>query len=989
MFKLHIMKAHDGRLWQNLKLWFSCGFSTDGTNLSRVRLLSRLLFTTLLLVPFMVHAQLSADQDRPTESITRAMQGHQGARGSFPGALAFYYAAEPAWAELQAFDTVVVDPDHVGESLPVLPKTVLAAYVSVGEVQPSRNYAQNLPAAWLLADNKAWGSHIIDQSQAAWPEFFVNQVITPLWAKGFRSFFLDTLDSWQLIARTPETAEAQRAGLVRLIRLIKQRYPEARLIFNRGFEILPEVHDLASAVAAESLYQSYDAASKTYHAVTAKNRDWLMAQLQRIRNEFALPVIAIDYVPAAERELARATAQRIEADGFIPWVATGELDTLGVGAIEVMPRRVLIVHGALANERDLRFTGAVRLATPPLQYLGYAVDYADVRQLPSRLIPGQYAGLVVWLEGELTAEDHRSLARWLEKQMDNGIPLAVVGQAAPLLDTGLAKKLGLHREFLPATTALSKVEVLQRDTMFNFEHAIDPNPHDFYALKVDKAQALLTLAMAGQQQQAAALTPWGGYVVAPYAITMLANDEDVRWLVDPYAFFKAALHLPDMPIADVTTETGRRMLLVHMDGDGFVSRTELPGNPYAGEVIRDRIVKKYALPMSLSVIEAELSAQGLYPQLSARMEAVAREIFRAPHVEIASHSYSHPFNWLAAKAQANAANDSGEAGYSLNVPGYRFNLEREIAGSIDYINQRLAPPGKQVKLFLWTGDCIPGRDALELTERLGVLNMNGGDTVVTRSRNSLTEIEGLGMSRAGLFQVFAPNQNENVYTNNWTGPFYGYERVIETFQLTEKPHRLKPINIYFHTYLTTKPAGMQALDKVFRYASSQESTPVFASEYVQKVNAFQHLVVARTHDGWRIRGQQSLQTLRLPDLLGNPDLARSQGLAGYRDENGFSYVHLTANQSDVELIATADPKQNTVRLVSANARILEAQTGSASQQQWTLEGHVPLEFTLAYARGCRVRVAGRELQAVRREGVLSHYKISAHAARPLETICAH
>ena len=59
------------------------------------------------------------------------------------------------------------------------------------------------------------------------------------------------------------------------------------------------------------------------------------------------------------------------------------------------------------------------------------------------------------------------------------------------------------------------------------------------------------------------------------------------------------------------------------------------------------------------------------------------------------------------------------------------------------------------------------------------------------------DAEGLGLERDGLFQVFAPNQNENVYTNEWRGPFYGFERVIETFEFTETPRRLKPINIYF------------------------------------------------------------------------------------------------------------------------------------------------------------------------------------------------
>ena len=54
--------------------------------------------------------------------------------------------------------------------------------------------------------------------------------------------------------------------------------------------------------------------------------------------------------------------------------------------------------------------------------------------------------------------------------------------------------------------------------------------------------------------------------------------------------------------------------------------------------------------------------------------------------------------------------------------------------------------------------------------------MNGGDTTITRSQNSWTRIAGLGIPKGGNFQVFAPNQNENVYTKDWTGPFYGFER---------------------------------------------------------------------------------------------------------------------------------------------------------------------------------------------------------------------
>jgi hypothetical protein len=414
-----------------------------------------------------------------------------------------------------------------------------------------------------------------------------------------------------------------------------------------------------------------------------------------------------------------------------------------------------------------------------------------------------------------------------------------------------------------------------------------------------------------------------------------------------------------------------------MDGDGFVSRSELPGNPIAGEVVRDRVVNKYPVPMTISVIEAELSPKGLYPGLSSTAEKTARDIFRAPHVAIASHSYSHPFVWRKVNAS------DGNEGYNLRLPGYRFDLQREIEGSIRYIEDRLAPPGKKVDIFFWTGDCVPGSDALAWTRKLGVLNLNGGDTVATRTQPTVTRVEGLGVPFEGGFQVFAPNQNENVYTNEWKGPFYGFERVIETFEFTETPRRLKPIDIYFHTYLTTKLAGMKSLDKVFAYAMAQETTPVFVSDYARQVLDFQSLAVARTPSGWRVRGASNLRTLRLPVSMGFPDVQKSQGIAGYRAGPVDSYVHLGNDTAELVLRAT---ESATPRLISANAKV-ESFESTPEGQRWHLVGNVPLKFTLTHAEACRVRAGGHDLTPTRRAANLSYYELKSHAARPLEAIC--
>jgi uncharacterized protein (TIGR01370 family) len=894
-----------------------------------------------------------------------------------PSSVALFYGASPPWELLRSFDTVVVDPGHVPA-----PRTVqaapaqLVAYVAVGEVQPSRPYAADIPSTWLRGENKDWGSRLIDQSQPAWPAFFSDKVIRPLWDAGYRGFFFDTLDSYHLFAKTPQERAAQEAGMVALVREVKKRYPQAQLIFNRGFEILEQTHPLVSMVAAESVYKGYDAGSGRYRDVPDADREWLMGQLLKAQTQYNLPILAIDYVPAHQRDVARTTAERITALGFTPWVSTPDLMSVGIGAVEAMPRKVLVIHSTPSNEASLRYVDPVRMLSLPLNYLGLVPEFVDADQLPDFPMQGRYAGIAIWHSAAPPPAQLQKLSIWLQRQVRDAVPIAWLNMPATLLDNGLKASLGLT--ITPTSGAMAPIAVTSQSSLMGFERAPTPTLDSFVAMDVTGAEPLLVLKQTERTQLAAALTPWGGFVSPSFVTSVLPGELGSRWVVNPFDFLSQALRLPAMPVPDTTTETGRRMLMVHMDGDGFISRSETPGNPIAGEMVRDRVVRKYPVPMTISVIEAEIAPDGIYPGMSALAEQVARDIFAAPHVAIASHSYSHPFFWYKASAPGSAGS------YNLRIPGYRFDVHREIDGSIAYIERRLAPRGKKVEVFLWTGDCIPTSEALRAVARAGLVNMNGGDTVATRTQPSVTYMEGLGLQRAGGFQVFAPNQNENVYTNNWTGPYYEFERVIETFELTGSPRRLKPINIYFHTYLATKRAGVQTLDKIFQYALAQEITPVHIADYARKVMDFQTLSIARTSTGWQIRGARHLRSFRVPPRLPVPDIRRSQGIAGYSLGPEAQYVHL--HQESADWRTAHPPHADRALLVSANARVLDFSFDGQSTR-WNLQGQVPLKFTLAHVQQCEIRNGQRPLLPVRQEGALSHFELTEHAAPSLQALC--
>ena len=93
--------------------------------------------------------------------------------------------------------------------------------------------------------------------------------------------------------------------MITLIKEIKQRYPDAKLIFNRGFEILPELHQDVYAVAVESLYQAWYEDKKEYGLVPEAERQHLLPLLASIHKDYQLPIIVMDYVKPGNTQLAR------------------------------------------------------------------------------------------------------------------------------------------------------------------------------------------------------------------------------------------------------------------------------------------------------------------------------------------------------------------------------------------------------------------------------------------------------------------------------------------------------------------------------------------------------------------------------------------------------------------------------------------------------------------------------------------------------------
>ncbi len=913
---------------------------------------------------------------------------------------AFYYAKNPPLDLLAAYDRVVLEPDNANpKQIQYLQQqgVTVYAYLSIGEVAEYRNWFTEIKNQWKRSNNADWNSTVMDMTATGWHDYLLNKRMQQLWQQGYRGFFLDTMDSYQLFVTTAEDRIKQQQGMITLLKAMKQKYPDSSLLFNRGFEILEQTAKLADGLIAESLFAGWDPAKSEYKEVPANDRAWLLAKLKQARDTYNLPVTVLDYLPPTQRDQAKEVAKKISAAGFTPWVSTSQLDYMGVSHKNLIPRKVLFLYDS--REIILSDHPIHRLLAMPLEYQGYVPIYWDIAQgLPQYILKGRIAGIVLWLVSNNITRDS-ALSNWVYNKTLQQLPIAFMGSYVLGTNQQLNKQLGIS--FHPAKLEPPlKLKVSSKHIGFE----ISPVLRTVYLpmIKNDAAPQWLSITgQKGKQINPVFIRSWGGVALSPYILqevpAMGGNDITYnRWIINPFEFLTAALKLKPIPVPDATTENGNRILTIHIDGDGFYNKTQLGQNRYSPELIRDEFIKPLSLPHTVSIIEGEIGPTGLKPELNKQMEKIAKDIFKLSNVEIASHSYSHPFDWFkAAESKPNNTVDLNaditlfktiKGRYYLPIPGYSYNAEREIKGSINYIDQFLAPLGKKTKVFLWTGDCLPNQEALAWTKQAQVASLNGGDTIIRKGLNSISNIAPSGIVRGPYFQPYAPIQNENVYTNDWTGPFYGYQRVIETFQLTNSPKRFKPISIYYHFYSGDRQASVRALHRVYDWATKQEILPLWISEYTPRLKAFRHAVYEQLDDGWRIYGTKNIRTLRLPAIGNHINISDSQGIAGYRQLAQGQYISLNGdNTISLRFNNKAKPSPY---LVKSNAQI-QYWYKDNHKINFRLTGHQAISLTLANlsSRCVLKNKQGKQISAIKHRGNTTAFIFKQHDTGALQVNC--
>ncbi len=890
------------------------------------------------------------------------------------------YNAEPSPSDLAAFDLCILDPAanvdiKAGQAL----GHTYLAYVSAVEALPgSPNATESVKhEVAIIGKNDAWKSMILDVGNPNWLTMMLDVIVPAALAKGHDGVFLDTLDSASLL---PGYSEKTRDQLVALIRGIRTRYPSKKIMINRGFDLLPHVKNLVDAVLVESVFESFDFKTMSYVSVKPSDTDWITDKIKTIQAA-GLPVFAIDYVNPTRSDVAKSAAERLRKLGCSPFISTPDLQGLNLGPQVPIARRILVVHGADVTDADWLDvappidTSAANNFQAALEWMGYEFEFHDIGSRPvTEENPTDFAGVIL---DEVSCQKpitKQTLLTWLEKVKAAKVPILFLGEI-PFADDDIrsefAQAFGLGGE-LSSVYGIGDVTISHQDAvMMKGETEVKAHKIGFKSLIAPAdAETFLSLTATNNLGKSIQFDPffladWGGMWLEPYVV-LRASQSNRFFYADAYKFLERWLRGPaKFPIPDTTTRDGRRIFYSHIDGDGFASLSHFPGHPACAQVVLDRVLKRYPLPVTVSVVEAD--TRGLLKTLkredAPRYEALAKEMFNLPQVQAGSHSYSHPFIWDATDRNPGHY-DTTKTTLADDIVYPSVDPRREIAGSIDYINKNLLPTGKKVELMLWSGNCRPGVAALKMCRELGVENMNGGETIISKLYPSISGVGPRLAKWGNELQVFAANQNEFMYANGFAGPnFGGFGNVIETFDLTEKPRRLKPVNVYYHFYSATYLSSQRALEHIHDWCMSQPLHPITALEFCSLVrDAHRTEIYSLGPDHWRIANSGALRTYRMPATAGKPDLSVSNGVIGYKQEGDMLYIHTNGQPMvEIKIVPKDSEPVQWPHLVESSADVSVSKQ-SRGVFHFSVVGWAPVSITvggLPPSRECVAVLAGK------------------------------
>ena len=656
----------------------------------------------------------------------------------------------------------------------------------------------------------------------------------------------------------------------------------------------------------------------------------------------------------------------------------------------VVPREILALYdGDLEPTADE--TRIHRFAELPLNHLGYTIAYRDIRRpLPSAAEIRRFAGVLTWFTTPPAARDAylawaRSAVRTARRWVILGTTGASFWTDEAAAGDALLGEIGLRHRRRAVDLTLG-TQLHSRDPALTaFEGAADAvlPPYEVTDAARPDLEPWLELILpqreGGGRSVAVAVSSRGGYAASGFAMVEDQGLGRARWLIDPFAFFARALRDWPVPAPDVTTLSVRRIYFSHVESEGLnhVVLSKDREQVLVAGLFLDQIVSAFPdLPVTFALTPGDLDA---VIGGNETPRALVREIWSHPAVEPSVSSYTRPYAWrffdsysrareeeLVAAARpagrfglrrltdlvsTNARTDRYVAKareYPRNYLLTPFDLAQETRGAWA-VADALAPPGKGVRLYQWTGDAQPSEEAIALTRGLSLHNINGGEARFDATYPSVAHLPPLARPVGEQRQVYAVSADDLPVRKAWRPAVAALKGLRTTLAATETPRRLKGFNLHYRLATVGNPEALSEIEHYLREAQGSALIPIRTGEYAALADDFPRVEIAMSGPrSWEVRRRGSIQTLRFDDADAiEADLAASEGVIGQSRHGGSLYLALDSAVEKVRVVLRGEgASARPVGLSESRWRVSDLSRGGGGWR-FAASGFGPGEFRWA------------------------------------------
>lgn len=193
-------------------------------------------------------------------------------------------------AGVPGVDTLILSPLEENLSMVSMGVDSVLGYMSLTTVGGWEPWAGNVTSDMIIGYT-SWGDAVVNVSDPRWVSIVLEEAVPYILFKGFSGVMLDNLD---MVDAYPELY----GGIVSLVQLIDEAYPNISIVVNRGFTVLPDIAGRIDGLLFEAYGSYYDFATSEYKPYTGQDLEWINNTLRatmQLAQEYGFKVLGLAY----------------------------------------------------------------------------------------------------------------------------------------------------------------------------------------------------------------------------------------------------------------------------------------------------------------------------------------------------------------------------------------------------------------------------------------------------------------------------------------------------------------------------------------------------------------------------------------------------------------------------------------------------------------------------------------------------------------------